>query len=43
MLAGDADGSVRFVDLDTGKVRDAAGRQDSAVVRAAFSPNGRRP
>jgi WD40 repeat protein len=42
MIAGDADGSVRFVDLDTGKVRNAAGQQNSAVVRAAFSPDGTR-
>jgi hypothetical protein len=37
MVVGDADG-VRFVDLDTGKVHNAAGQQNSAVVRAAFSP-----
>jgi dipeptidyl aminopeptidase/acylaminoacyl peptidase len=41
MIAGDENGLVRFVDLDTGKVRDAAGEQDGAVVRAAFSPDGK--
>ena len=41
MIAGDAEGSVRFVDLNTGKVHHAAGQQNSAVVRAAFSPSGK--
>jgi WD40 repeat protein/DNA-binding SARP family transcriptional activator len=41
MIVGDENGLVRFVDLDTGMVRDAAGQQNSAVVRATFSPDGR--
>jgi DNA-binding SARP family transcriptional activator/WD40 repeat protein len=41
MLVGGRDGSVRFLDLDTGKVRRASGRHAGAVVRATFSADGR--
>jgi WD40 repeat protein len=41
MIAGAADGSVRFLDLVTGEVTLASGRHDRGVVRAAFSPDGR--
>jgi DNA-binding SARP family transcriptional activator len=41
MLAGGRDGSVRFVDVATGKVRRASGRHDGAVVESAFSADGR--
>jgi WD40 repeat protein/DNA-binding SARP family transcriptional activator len=41
MLVGGRDGSVRFVDLVTGKSRTASGRHDGAVVRASFSADGR--
>ena len=40
MLVGGSDGSVRFLDLVTGKVRSASGRHDGAVVEAAFSADG---
>ena len=42
MIAGGHDGSVRFVDIMTGEVRAASGRHTGAVVRAAFSADGRR-
>src|SRR5215208_8113405 len=35
------DGAVRFLDLVTGKLRTASTRHDGAVVRAAFSADGR--
>jgi DNA-binding SARP family transcriptional activator/WD40 repeat protein len=40
LLLGDRDGSVRFLDLDTGRVRRGAGRHAGGVVAAAFSANG---
>jgi WD40 repeat protein len=40
MLVGGRDGSVRFLDLVTGKMRRASGRHDGAVVEAAFSADG---
>ena len=41
LLLGGRDGSVRFLDLATGKVRAASGRHDGAVVRATISADGR--
>jgi DNA-binding SARP family transcriptional activator/WD40 repeat protein len=41
MLVGGRDGSVRFLDLNTGNVRRASGRHAGAVVRATFSADGR--
>jgi len=41
MLVGGRDGSVRFLDLDTGRVRRASGRHAGAVVESAFSADGR--
>jgi DNA-binding SARP family transcriptional activator/WD40 repeat protein len=41
MLVGGRDGSVRFLELDTGSVRRASGRHAGAVVRATFSADGR--
>ena len=41
LVAGDIDGSVRFLDLGTGEVTVASGRHERGVVRAAFSPDGR--
>jgi WD40 repeat protein/DNA-binding SARP family transcriptional activator len=41
LLLGDRDGSVRFLDLGTGRVRTASGRHDGAVLRGAFSADGR--
>jgi WD40 repeat protein len=41
MLVGGHDGSVRFLDLDTGNIRTASGRHTGAVVRAVFSADGR--
>ena len=41
LLAGGKDGAVRFVDLETGQVRIAAGRHDPWVTRAAFAADGR--
>jgi WD40 repeat protein/DNA-binding SARP family transcriptional activator len=41
MLVGGRDGSVRFLDLVTGKSRAASALHDSAVVRASFSADGR--
>jgi WD40 repeat protein len=41
MLAGGSDGSVRFLDLVTGRIRPGSGRHDGAVLRATFSADGR--
>ena len=41
LLLGERDGSVRFVDLGTGKVRVASGRHDGVVERGVFSADGR--
>ncbi|HET8949137.1 MAG TPA: hypothetical protein VFN44_01465 [Solirubrobacteraceae bacterium] len=41
LLLGGKDGSVRFLDVATGRVRSASGGHDGAVVRAAFAANGR--
>jgi WD40 repeat protein/DNA-binding SARP family transcriptional activator len=41
LLLGGRDGSVRFLDLVTRKVRTASGRHGGAVVRATFSADGR--
>ena len=38
---GGPDGSVRLLDLRTGRMRTAAGRHDSAVTALAFSSDGR--
>ena len=38
---GDRDGSVRLLDLQTGRMRTAAGGHDAAVTAVAFSPDGR--
>ena len=43
LLLGGRDGSVRFLDLVTGKVRIASGRHDGAVVHATFSADGAPP
>jgi WD40 repeat protein/DNA-binding SARP family transcriptional activator len=40
MLVGGNDGSVRLLDLITGKMRTASGRHDGAVVEATFSADG---
>jgi WD40 repeat protein len=40
MLFGGRDGSVRFLDLITGKMRTAAGRHNGAVLEATFSADG---
>ncbi len=40
-LVGGRDGSVRFLDLVTGKARTASGRHDGAVIHAVFSADGR--
>ena len=40
LLVGGRDGSVRFLDLITGEVRNASGRHDGAVVRATFNSDG---
>ena len=37
LLTGDAEGAVRFLDLDTGTLRLGAGGHDGAVVRGEFS------
>jgi WD40 repeat protein len=42
MLAGARDGSVRFVDLDTGAVDTASMSHSGAVTAAAFTADGRR-
>ena len=39
--AGSADGSVRFIDLRTGRQRIALGRHKASVDRAQFTPDGR--
>ena len=41
LLVGGRDGSVRFLDLNTGKLRRASGRHTGAVVESAFSEDGR--
>ena len=41
LLVGGRDGSVRFLDLNTDKVRRASGRHAGAVVESAFSEDGR--
>jgi WD40 repeat protein len=41
MLVGRRDGSVRFVDLQSGRVRTASGRHDGPVTAATFGPEGR--
>jgi WD40 repeat protein len=41
LLLGDTDGSIRFLDLDSGHVRPGSGRHTGAVVAAAYSPDGR--
>jgi WD40 repeat protein/DNA-binding SARP family transcriptional activator len=41
VLLGRRDGSVRFVDLVTGRIRAASGRHDGPVTAAAFAPDGR--
>lgn len=41
MLVGGTDGSVRFLDLVTGRIRTASGRHDGSLLRAAFTPDGR--
>ena len=41
LLLGGSDGTVRFLDLATGRVRRASGRHVGAVVRATFGASGR--
>ena len=41
LLLGGRDGSVRLLDVVTGRVRRAEGGHDGAVVRATFAGNGR--
>jgi WD40 repeat protein len=41
LLLGGADGTVRFLDLVTGRVRTASGRHGGAVVQATFGAGGR--
>jgi WD40 repeat protein/DNA-binding SARP family transcriptional activator len=41
LLLGGRDGSVRFLDLASGRVRTAAGRHGGPVVGATFGPGGR--
>ena len=41
LLLGGADGSVRFVNLRTGKVRVASGKHDGVVERGIFTADGR--
>jgi WD40 repeat protein len=41
LLVGGRDGSVRLLDLVTGRARTASGRHDGAVTAAAFSADGR--
>ena len=38
---GGSDGSVRLLDLRSGRMRTAAGRHDAQVTALAFSPDGR--
>jgi WD40 repeat protein len=42
LLLGGADGSVRFLDLASGRLRTGAGRHDDRVVGAVFRADGRR-
>jgi WD40 repeat protein len=41
VLLGGEDGSVRFLDLRSGRVRTGSGRHGGAVTRVAFSADGR--
>jgi WD40 repeat protein/DNA-binding SARP family transcriptional activator len=41
MLVGGADGSVRFIDLDTGKVSLASGRHGAPITAGKFTADGR--
>ena len=41
LLLGGADGTVRFADLRTGKVRVASGKHDGVVERGIFTADGR--
>ena len=41
VAVGGNDGSVRFVDLRTGAVREASGRHGGAVTGTQFTPDGR--
>jgi len=41
LLLGSADGTVRFADLQTGKVRVASGKHDGVVERGIFTADGR--
>ncbi len=41
MLLGGRDGSVRFLDLDSGRVRSVSGRHAGSVAQATFGPDGR--
>jgi WD40 repeat protein len=41
LVVGGRDGSVRFVDLVTGRVRRPTGRHDGPVTASAFAPDGR--
>jgi WD40 repeat protein/DNA-binding SARP family transcriptional activator len=41
LALGAADGSVRLLDLQTGKLRAAAGRHDAAVTDLRFTPDSR--
>ncbi|MDA0158851.1 AAA family ATPase [Solirubrobacter ginsenosidimutans] len=40
VLLGGSDGSVRFLDLVSGKVRTGSGRHEGAVVKATFNADG---
>jgi WD40 repeat protein/DNA-binding SARP family transcriptional activator len=40
LLLGDRDGTVRFLDLVSGRLRTASGRHEGAVVRATFGTAG---
>jgi WD40 repeat protein len=41
LLLGGSDGTVRFADLQTGKVRVASGKHDGVVERGIFTADGR--
>jgi WD40 repeat protein/DNA-binding SARP family transcriptional activator len=41
LALGAADGSVRLLDLETGRLRAAAGRHDAAVTDLRFTPDSR--
>jgi WD40 repeat protein len=41
LLLGGGDGSVRFLDLVTGRVATASGRHEGEILQAAFSADGR--